>query len=351
MGGSAPSPERGELSPRQHAYIGLPFRAAPFQPLIPVGKIDASSKLAGVRAAGSERLTRLESRADSSDWSRPLLVIARRAGRHELIDRGAALTYYSILSLIPALLVIFSVIGLVGDQDTVNGVVSIVKEVGPDASEQTAREPLESLIHHDVQSGTLLGVGLIGVLWTASAYIGSFFRASATIWGVEKRRVVRAWPMRIALTVVFLLLLATALLLIVLTGKLAESIGNALGIGSGVLGVYDFLKWPALLLVVVLLVAILYRASPSGERSATRWRVLTPGGAVGVAVWLVVSAGFDVYANAFASYDSTYGALGTTIAALVWMWLTNLTLLLGVELDAALEFRSAADAEPVRGSN
>ena len=181
------------------------------------------------------------------------------------------------------------------------------------------------------------------MLWTASAYIGCFFRASATIWGVERRPVWRAWPLRVALTMVFLILLALALLIIVLTGQLASSVGDALGIGEGVLDLYGFLKWPALLVVVVLLVALLYRTSPSGERSATHWRVLTPGGAVAVAAWVVVSVGFEVYVNAFATYDTTYGALGTTIAALVWLWLTNLTLLMGVELDAAIEFRKELD--------
>ncbi len=277
-------------------------------------------------------------------------MIAHRAGRHELIDRGAALTYYSVLSLVPALLVLFSVIGLFGDQGTVDEVISIIDDVGPNASDEAARQPLESLIREDAESGTLLGVGLLAILWTASAYIGCFFRASATIWGTERRPAWRAWPLRLALTVAFLLLLATALLLIVLTGTLAQSVGDALGIGQEVLDFYSFLKWPALLVVVTLLVAILYRASPSKERSATRWRVLTPGGAVAVVAWIVVSVAFEIYVNAFATYDSTYGSLGTTIAGLVWLWLTNLTLLMGVELDAALEFPSAKDARAPTGS-
>jgi membrane protein len=310
-----------------------------------VGERKTTSRLAAARAAGAERLTRLEDAADSSDRLRPLLVIARRAGRHELIDRGAALTYYSVLSLIPALLVLFSVIGLFGDQGTVDDVISIIDDVGPSSSEQTAREPLESLIRHDAQSGTLLGVGLVAILWTASAYVGSFFRASATIWAVERSPAWRAWPLRMGLTIVFLILLALALLLITLTGRLAESVGEALGIAQSLIDLYGYLKWPALLVVVTLLVAVLYRASPSGRRS-TRWRVLTPGGAAAVVAWIVVSAVFNVYANAFATYDSTYGALGTTVAGLVWLWLTNLTLLMGVELDAALEFRSAKDVRP-----
>lgn len=309
-------------------------------------KTKGTSRAATTRAAGAERLARLEEAALASGRWGPLAVMARRVGRHELVDRGAALTYYSVLSLVPGLLVLFSVIGLFGDQGTVNEVLEILDEVGPNEVEGTARDPLESLVRNDTESGTLLGIGLLAVLWTASAYIGCFFRASATIRGVERRPVWRAWPLRVALTFLFLLLLALALLLIVLTGKLAESIGDAAGLGEGLVNLYGFLKWPALLVVVTLLVALLYRTSPSRERSATHWRVLTPGGAAAIAAWLLVSGGFNLYANAFASYDTTYGALGTTVAGLVWLWLTNLTLLMGVELDAALEYRQDLTPEP-----
>lgn len=262
-------------------------------------------------------------------------------GRHELVDRGAALTYYSVLSLVPGLLILFSSIGLFGTQSTVNDVLSIIDDVGPSAADAAAKQPLESLLRHEAQSGTLLGIGIIAILWTASAYVGSFFRASATIWGVERRPAWRAWSLRVAITIEFLILLAIALLLIVLSGQLAASIADVLGIGQTALDIYSFVKWPALLVVVTLLASLLYRASPSGKRTATGWRVLTPGGAVAVAAWTVISIAFEVYANAFASYDTTYGALGTTIAGLIWLWLTNLTLLMGVELDAALEVRRA----------
>jgi membrane protein len=296
-----------------------------------------SSKLAATRAAGAERLARLEHAAQASDRLRPLVILARRVGRHELIDRGAALTYYSVLSLVPGLVIVFSLIGLFGDQGTIDSVISIIKDVGPSASDETARRPLESLLRQDAESGVLLGAGLIVILWTASAYVGCFFRASATIWGVDRRPAWRAWPLRMALTIGFLILLATALLLVVLTGQLARSIGNAIGVGDLALDLFGFLKWPALLLVVTLIVGLLYRASPSERRAVTKWHMLTPGGAAAVVAAVLVSAGFEVYANAFANYNSTYGAAGTTIAALVWIWLTNLTLLMGVELDAALE--------------
>jgi len=271
--------------------------------------------------------------------------MARRAGQHELVDRGAALTYYGVLALIPALLVLFSVIGLFGNQATVDSVLDIVHDVGPSNGDQVVREPITTLLQNDTRSGVLLGTGLIAVIWTASAYVGSFFRASATIWGVERRPAWRAWPIRMALTVGILILISMALLLIALTGQFAKSLGDELGIGDTVLDVYGVAKWPALLVVVTFAVGILYRTSPSGERTATDWRVLTPGGAAAVVVWMVVSVGFEVYVNAFASYDTTYGALGTTIAGLIWLWLTNLTLLMGVELDAALESRVQEAAE------
>jgi membrane protein len=272
-----------------------------------------------------------------------MLVIARRAGSHELYDRGAALTYYSVLSLIPGLLVLCSILGLVGTSDTVDHVLSVIKDVGPSSSDVVAKDQLESLVRHQAESGALLGVGIVAVLWTASAYVGSFFRASASVWGVDRRAVWWAWPTRLLLTVAFLFLVALVFLLLTLTGELAKSTGDALGIQSSAIDLYAFLKWPLLLVVVTLLVALLYRASPSGKRSATRWRVLTPGGAAAVAAWILVSVAFELYANYFATYNDTYGALGTTVAGLVWLWLTNLTLLMGVELDAALEFRSVAD--------
>jgi membrane protein len=298
-----------------------------------------SSRLTGIRAAAADRLGRFESAALSGRKTRPLAVMARRIGKHELIDRGAALTYYGVLAIIPGLLVLFAVIGLFGDQGTVNSVLEIVHDVGPDKAESAAREPLTTMLQNDTRSSVLLGSGVIAVIWTASAYVGSFFRASATIWGVERRPAWRAWPLRMALTVGILILVALALLLIAVTGQLAKSLGDQLGIGDTVLDIYGFAKWPALLVVVTVAVGILYRASPSGERTATKWVVLTPGGAAAVVAWMLVSVGFEVYANAFASYDSTYGALGTTVAALIWLWLTNLTLLMGVELDAALESR------------
>jgi membrane protein len=195
---------------------------------------------------------------------------------------------------------------------------------------------------------------LLAVLWTASAFVGSFFRASATIWEVGQRPVRWAWPLRVAFTLVILLLVGLALLLIVVTGRFATSLGDALGIGEEALRLFNLWKWPVLIVVVALVVGVLYSVSPRRERSVAKWIVLTPGGAVATLTWVLLSVGFEVYVNTFATYETTYGALGTAIAGLVWLWLTNLTLLMGVELDAALEIRRAealaATPEPPRPS-
>jgi membrane protein len=268
------------------------------------------------------------------------LPTARRLGRHELIDRSAALTYYGILALIPGVLVVFSLIGLLGTQDTVNEVLKVFREVGPADGEGPLREPLEDLVKSDTRSGALLGVGLLGVLWTASAYVGSFFRASATVWDVGARPVWHAWPARMALTIAILVLLAVALLVVVVTGKVAGAVGDAIGLESQIVTLYNVFKWPLLLAVLVLVVSVLYRASPSRPRSATDWWVLTPGGAFAVVAWVLLSVGYNVYADLFASYGTAYGALGTTVATIVWLWLTNLVFLMGVEADAELEIRA-----------
>jgi membrane protein len=262
---------------------------------------------------------------------------AQRLGRHELIDRSAALTYYGILALIPGVLVVFSLIGLLGNEDTVNDVLKVVRDVGPGDSDGPLRQPLQDLVQSDARSGTYLGLGLLGVLWTASAYVGCFFRASAMLWEVGVRPVWRAWPARMGVTIAILILLSVALLVVVVTGKVASSLGDAIGLESQIVTLYNICKWPVLLLVALLIVSVLYRTSPSRPRSVTTWRLLTPGGTFAVAAWVLLSIGYSVYANVFASYGTAYGALGNTVATIVWLWLTNLVLLMGVEADAELE--------------
>ena len=216
----------------------------------------------------------------------------------------------------------------------------------PGDRDQGTREQFADVMRTDAASGALLGVGILGVLWTASAYVGSFFRASARIWGVPQRPLWHAWPARFALTLALLVVAAVALTAIIVTGDLAEEIGQALDLTEATVTLYEIVKWPAVIVLLVLLVGLLYRGSPSRRRTLARLGVVTPGGALTVLAWIVVSGLFTVYVNLFGSYETSYGALGATIASMIWLWLINLVLLAGVSFDAELEqWRAAARAD------
>ncbi len=269
-----------------------------------------------------------------------------RAKENDLLDRGAALTYYGLLGLVPALLVLFSLVGLLGTQEEVERTLEVLGALVPGDRDQGTREQFADVLRTDAASGALLGVGILGVLWTASAYVGSFFRASARIWGVPQRPLWHAWPARFALTLALLVVAAVALTAIIVTGDLAEEIGQALDLTEATVTLYEIVKWPAVIVLLVLLVGLLYRGSPSRRRTLARLGVVTPGGALTVLAWIVVSGLFTVYVNLFGSYETSYGALGATIASMIWLWLINLVLLAGVSFDAELEqWRAAARAD------
>jgi membrane protein len=266
---------------------------------------------------------------------RQFLPSAERVGHHELVDRAAALTYYGLLGIIPALIGFYALLGLVASDKTVSDAVGVFGALVPGDAD-SARTKLIGLLQSQANSIPLLGLGLLGVLWTASAFIGSFFRASATIWGVKRRPVWRAWPGRMALTFVLLILVVAAALAIVVTGELAQSVGELLGLTQATITLYEIAKWPAILLVLVAVIGLLYRSSPHREPRVRVWFGVTPGVVFSVVAWLLVSGLFTLYVQLFGSYETTYGALGTTIASMVWLWQSNLVLLSGLTVDAEL---------------
>jgi membrane protein len=134
---------------------------------------------------------------------------------------------------------------------------------------------------------------------------------------------------------VLLLLLAVSALAVVLSGGIAEQVGKALGLGSGVVDVWNVAKWPVLLVVVSVMFAILYYAAPNVKHPRFRW--VSPGGIVAVVLWVAASAAFAFYVSSFSSYNKTYGALGGVIVFLTWLWISNIAVLLGAELNAELE--------------
>jgi membrane protein len=274
---------------------------------------------------------------------RQFLPSAERIARHELVDRAAALTYYGLLGIIPTLIAFYALLGLVADDTTISDAIGIFGALVPGDAD-SARTKFTHILESQANSIPLLGLGLIGVLWTASAFIGSFFRASATIWGVRRRPLWQAWPGRVALTFALLILVVLAALAIVVTGELAQSVGELIGLTQATITLYEIAKWPAVLLLLIAVIALLYRSSPHPARRVRVWRGITPGVVFAVVAWLVVSGLFTLYVQLFGSYETTYGALGTTIASMVWLWQSNLMLLAGLTVDAELYVWEGEDA-------
>ena len=257
-----------------------------------------------------------------------------------LKDWAAALTYYSVLSIFPALLVLISLVDLAGP-GTIQTLLRNLGQVVPGSVSQILATAIENLRQTRGSAGVLALVGLAVALWSASNYIAAFMRASNAIYDVpEGRPIWKTMPIRIAVTVVVMVLLAASAVAVVATGGLADRIGRLLGLGSTVVTVWDIAKWPVLLLVVSFMFALLYWASPNA-RQGFRW--VTPGGILAVVVWVAASAAFALYVANFGSYNKTYGSLASVIIFLVWLWLSNIAILLGAELNAELE-RSRAIA-------
>ena len=284
-----------------------------------------------LRARVSQQLTGLR----DHPRVRQFLPTAERIGRHELVDRAGALTYYGLLGIIPALIAFYALLGMISSEKTVSETIGIFGALVPGDADN-ARAKLTDVLQRQANSIPLLGLGLVGVLWTASAYVGSFFRASAGIWGVKRRPVWRAWPGRVALTLVLLILVVLAALAIVITGELAQSVGDLLGLTQAAITLYEIFKWPAVLFLLVVVIALLYRSSPHRDHRVRVWFGITPGVVFAGVAWLVISGLFTLYVQLFGSYQTTYGALGTTIASMVWLWQSNLMLLSGLTVDAEL---------------
>jgi membrane protein len=254
-----------------------------------------------------------------------------------LTDSAAALTYYAVLSIFPALLAMVSIVGLVADPKTVtDALTKIVGSIGPASAVDALKGPIEGLTKSSGTAGIMLIVGIVGALWTASGYVGAFMRASNVIYEVEEgRSFFKLRPLQMLVTLALVVLLALVLLSLVLTGPIAGAVGSAVGLSDAAVTVWNIAKWPVLFLVVVFMMALLYYASPNAKLGGLK--TIFPGAALAIVVWLVASALFAFYVANFGSYNKTYGALGGVIIFLVWLWLTNVAILLGAELNAEIE--------------
>ena len=254
-----------------------------------------------------------------------------------LTDWAAALTYYGILSIFPALIVFVSVVGVVGAPLT-EPLLDNVGAFAPGEARDILTNAVEGLERSRGGAGIVAIVAVAAALWAASGYVAAFMRAANIVWDVEEGRPVwKTLPLRVGITLALLVLLAASALIVVVTGPIAERAGDLIGVSDAVVTVWDVAKWPVLIFLVSLMLAILYYAAPNVRQPGFRW--ITPGSIVAVIVWVAASAGFALYVALFASYNKTYGSLGGVIVFLIWLWLSNAAVLLGAELNAELERR------------
>ena len=251
-----------------------------------------------------------------------------------MIDWAAALTYYSMMSIFPGVVVLSALVGLAGTSAT-EPLVENVRQLAPGEAGEILTSGIEELGRSGGFAGPLAIIGLLAALWAASAYVAAFMRAANTIYEIEEGRPLwKTLPLRIALTLSMVLLLAVSLFGIVITGGISKQVGEWVGIGETGLLVWNILKWPVIAVLVSLAIAVLYWASPNVRHPGFRW--LTPGSVLAVVLWVLASGGFAIYVANFASYNKTYGSLAGVVVFLVWLWVTNLAVLFGAEFDAEL---------------
>ncbi|MBB5868710.1 membrane protein [Allocatelliglobosispora scoriae] len=254
--------------------------------------------------------------------------------KDDLGDHAAALTYYGVLSIFPGLLVLIAVVGLLG-KDTSQSILDNVQALTPGPAHQIIVDGIKNLQEKQTTAGVMAIVGVVIAAWSATGYMGAFMRAANRIFDVpEGRPLWKTLPMEILITGVTGIFLAVSALAVIFTGRLASAAGRAIGVEEETVRAFDVVKWPVLILGVALLLALLYWAAPNARQGGFRW--VSPGSLVAVTVWVIVSLGFALYISRFDSYNKTYGTLGGVIVFLVWLWLTNVAVLLGAEFDAEL---------------
>ncbi|ACY96808.1 YihY/virulence factor BrkB family protein [Thermomonospora curvata] len=269
-----------------------------------------------------------------TSWKDLLKRTFREFKEDNLTDWAAALTYYAVLSIFPAMLVIISLIGL-GGASLSESIIRNVGDLAPGAVRDVLATALTELQRGAGAAGLVAVIGLVAAVWSASGYVAAFMRASNAIYDLpEGRPIWKTLPIRIAVTLVSLTLLSASAIAVVISGPLARKAGDLLGLGDAAVTVWNIAKWPVLLVAIAFLFALLYWASPNAKRGFT-W--VTPGGLLALAVWLLASVGFAFYVANFGSYNKTYGSLAGVIIFLVWLWISNIALLLGVELNAELQ--------------
>jgi membrane protein len=268
-------------------------------------------------------------------WVGALRRTVSEFSEDNLTDWAASLTYYAVLAIFPALIVMVSVLGLIGESAT-KPLLDNLSSVAPGPANDILTSAIKDIQGSQGAAGVFFVVGLLAAVWSASGYIGAFMRASNAIYDIDEGRPIwKTLPLRVGLTVLLMVLTAVSAIGVTLSGGLAEQAGNVVGVGDTAVQIWNIAKWPVLLLFVSFMFAVLYWAAPNVKQPGFRW--ITPGGVLAVLGWVIASIAFAFYVGNFGSYNKTYGALAGPIVFLVWLWISNLMILLGAEFNAELE--------------
>ncbi|OUE09598.1 hypothetical protein CMsap09_11685 [Clavibacter michiganensis] len=255
--------------------------------------------------------------------------------KHRGIDTAASLTFYSTLSLVPAAVAVLSLIGLVGDTRAgVDGVLRVLTAVLGDSAVDVIRDPVEQLADGP-RSGIAFTVSFLGAVWTSAAYVTAFGRAMNRVQETEEGRpLVKYRALMLVVTIVLLIVSVVMVGMLLLTDEGARALGQHLGLGDTTLVVWAVVKWPLLVVLLTGIIGVLYAATPNLRRR--RVDLLTWGSLVAIVAWGLGTAGFVAYVTRIATYESTYGVLGAVIVLLLWLYIGNLSLVLGGELDVEI---------------
>jgi len=268
-------------------------------------------------------------------WKDTLKRTLREFKEDDLTLLAAALTYYGVLSLFPALIVLLSLLGLAGTS-TIDTLLENIGTLTPGAARDVVTNAVRDLQGSNSTAGFAFVAGLLGALWSASGYVGGYMKAANVIYEVEEGR--KFWklkPLQLLVTLIIMLLTTLIVLAIVVSGPVAQRVGDIIGAGDAAVTAFNIIKWPVIALIVSQIFAFLFYVGPNVKQPGFRW--VSPGGFLAVGLWIIASAAFAFYVANFGSYSKTYGSMAAVIIFLVWLWITNLVMLLGAELNAEIE--------------